>query len=104
MIFRTSLNIGVWNIHGLFSKINNIRYCKLDDPEISKRIADFDVFCSGGGHAVGTGHLWQLVRGGGSPEKMDLHLVQKVLSAKRVVSAKVKTPHLVKMILSAYQY
>ena len=45
MIFRTSLNIGVWNIHGLFSKINNIRYCKLDDPEISKRIADFDVFC-----------------------------------------------------------
>ena len=36
-----------------------------------------------GGHAVGTGHLWQLVRGGGSPEKMDFHLVQKVLSAKR---------------------
>ena len=45
MIPRTFINIGVWNIQGLFQKVNNVKYCKLDDPEILKRISNFDVFC-----------------------------------------------------------
>ena len=39
------INIGVWNIHGLFLKINNIKLNKLDDPELRKRIKMFDIFC-----------------------------------------------------------
>ena len=45
IIPRTFINIGVWNIQGLFPKVNNVKVCKLEDPEILKRIADFDVFC-----------------------------------------------------------
>ena len=33
-----------------------------------------------GGQAIGTGHLWQLVHGGGLPGQKDLQLVQRVLS------------------------
>ena len=36
----------------------------------------------GGGQAVGTGYLWRLVRGGGTPKKMVVQLVQDVLSAE----------------------
>ena len=39
------INIGVWNIHGLFVKINNIKMNKLDDHEVLKRINTFEIFC-----------------------------------------------------------
>ena len=39
------INIGVWNIHGLFLKINNIKLNKLDDEEVQNRIKTFDIFC-----------------------------------------------------------
>ena len=39
------INIGVWNIHGLFLKVNNIKLSKLDDEEVQKRIRSFDIFC-----------------------------------------------------------
>jgi exonuclease III len=45
MIPRTFINIGVWNIHGLFQNVNKVKICKLEDPELLDRIADFDVFC-----------------------------------------------------------
>ena len=45
MLPRTFIKIGVWNIHGLFLKINNVKFCKLDDPEVLNRISEFDVFC-----------------------------------------------------------
>ena len=48
MIPRTFINVGVWNIQGLFQKINNVKICKLEDPEVLKRIADFDVFLFSG--------------------------------------------------------
>ena len=39
------INIGIWNIHGLFQKINNLKLCKLEDDEVQKRIRTFDIFC-----------------------------------------------------------
>ena len=39
------INIGVWNIHGLFLKINDIKLNKLDDPKVRKRIKTFNIFC-----------------------------------------------------------
>ena len=39
------LNIGVWNIHGLFAKINKFKLNKLDEPEFMKRLKKFDIFC-----------------------------------------------------------
>ena len=55
-----------------------------------------------GGQAVGTGHLWQLVHGGGLPGKKDLQLVQRVLSVvKGGICERKVTSQLVKMIPSA---
>ena len=42
---RTFINIGIWNIHGLFQKVNNLKLCKLEDFEVQKRIKKFDIFC-----------------------------------------------------------
>ena len=39
------VNIAMWNIRGLFDKINNVKVCKLDDQEILKRIQTFEIFC-----------------------------------------------------------
>ena len=39
------INIGVWNIHGLFVKVNEYRLNKLEDPEFIKRLGDFDILC-----------------------------------------------------------
>ena len=39
------INIGIWNIHGLFQKINNLKLCKLEDVEVQQRIRTFDIFC-----------------------------------------------------------
>ena len=41
---QTFLNIGVWNIHGLFQNINKVRLSKLEDEEVQKRVKEFDVF------------------------------------------------------------
>ena len=60
--------------------------------------------CKQGGQAVGNGHLWQLVYGGGLPGKKDLQLVQiqRVLSVvKDGVCERKVTSQLVKMIPSA---
>ena len=39
------LNIGVWNIQGLFQSINKYKICKLDDESVRKRIKRFDILC-----------------------------------------------------------
>ena len=39
------INIGVWNIHGLFTMINKFKCCKLKDPEFEKRVNTFDILC-----------------------------------------------------------
>ena len=39
------LNIGVWNIHGIFCNINKSKLCKLDDPEFIRNISSFDILC-----------------------------------------------------------
>ena len=38
-------NFGVWNIHGLFVKVNNYKLNKLRDPELLKRLNNFDILC-----------------------------------------------------------
>ena len=45
VIPQSFINIGVWNIHGLFQSINKLKLCKLEDEEIQKRVQDFDIFC-----------------------------------------------------------
>ena len=37
------LNVGTWNIHGLFTYVNKVKLCKLSDPEFQKRLRTFDV-------------------------------------------------------------
>ena len=39
------INIGVWNIHGLFTKINEYKLNKLDDPSFRERLNTFEIFC-----------------------------------------------------------
>ena len=39
------INVGVWNIHGLFVKINNYKLNKLDDSEFLKRLKQFEILC-----------------------------------------------------------
>ena len=39
------VNIGSWNIHGLFDSINKVKLCKLKDEEFVKRLHDFDILC-----------------------------------------------------------
>ena len=39
------INLGVWNIHGLFVKVNEYRLNKLEDPEFINRLAEFDILC-----------------------------------------------------------
>ena len=39
------INIGVWNIQGLFTKVNYLKLNKLEDPEIFKRITSFELLC-----------------------------------------------------------
>ena len=41
----TYINLGVWNIHGLFVKVNNYKLNKLSDPEFLKRLNNFDILC-----------------------------------------------------------
>ena len=41
----TFINLGVWNIHGLFLKVNNYRLNKLEDPAFLKRLNNFDILC-----------------------------------------------------------
>ena len=39
------INLGVWNIHGIFVKVNNYRINKLEDPAFLKRLRNFDILC-----------------------------------------------------------
>ena len=37
------INVGVWNIHGLFVKTNKLN--KLDDTEFLRRLNQFEILC-----------------------------------------------------------
>ena len=39
------VNVGSWNIHGLFANIKKVRLNKLNDPEFLKRVNTFDILC-----------------------------------------------------------
>ena len=39
------INVGVWNIHGLFSNVNKVKLNKLHDPEFEKRLKSFEILC-----------------------------------------------------------
>ena len=39
------LNIGAWNIQGLFSYVNKTKLCKLEESTFLKRISSFEIFC-----------------------------------------------------------
>ena len=41
----TFVNLGVWNIHGLFTVINSFKICKMQDPHFKKRLKLFDILC-----------------------------------------------------------
>ena len=45
LISYSFIKIGVWNIHGLFVKINKIKLNKLDDPQFIRRLKSFDILC-----------------------------------------------------------
>ena len=45
MIPLNYLNIGVWNIHGLFTNINNFQMNKSEDPAFQSRVRQFDILC-----------------------------------------------------------
>ena len=42
-MFYNYVNVGVWNIHGLFIKGNNTKFNKLEDPEVKKRLKSFEI-------------------------------------------------------------
>ena len=44
-IFYNYINIGVWNIHGLYTSVNTTKLCKIDDHEVKKHIKSFDILC-----------------------------------------------------------
>ena len=37
------INIGSWNMHGLFQKFNSVKICKLDEEIVLNRIKQFDI-------------------------------------------------------------
>ena len=37
------VSIGVWNIQGLFTFVNKVKLCKLDDPAFKMRLSIFDI-------------------------------------------------------------
>ena len=39
------LNVGVWNIHGLFSNVNKVKINKINDPEFKSRLKQFEILC-----------------------------------------------------------
>ena len=39
------LNIGVWNIHGLFSRVNNSKLCKLEETVFLEKIKKIEILC-----------------------------------------------------------
>ena len=43
--YHLQINLGVWNIHGLFVKVNNYKLNKLRDPEFLKRLNNFGILC-----------------------------------------------------------
>ena len=42
-ILYNYINIGVWNIHGLYTSVNKTKLYKIDDHE--KHIKSFDILC-----------------------------------------------------------
>ena len=44
-IFCDFINVGVRNIHGLFSIINKTKLCTIDDYETKRCIKSFDILC-----------------------------------------------------------
>ena len=44
-MFYNYVNVGVWNIHGLFTKGNNSKLKKLEDPELKRKIKSFEILC-----------------------------------------------------------
>ena len=43
MILYNYINVGVWNIQGLFLNVNKSKLCKLGDPVMLERIKSFDI-------------------------------------------------------------
>ena len=39
------INWGVWNIHGLFTNVNNFKLSKIEDPGFKKRLKLFEILC-----------------------------------------------------------
>lgn len=42
---NSSINIGAWNIDGLFSRVANVRTSKLEFPPVQHILNKFDIFC-----------------------------------------------------------
>ena len=43
--FFKKLALGVWNIQGLYEKVNGVRLCKLDEDIFQRTLKRFDIFC-----------------------------------------------------------
>jgi exonuclease III len=41
--FNKSLNICVWNINGVYKKVKNRRYCKLNDSNLASKLCKYDI-------------------------------------------------------------
>ena len=39
------LNIGVWNIHGLFDRVNKVKLCKLEETVFLQKIKKLEILC-----------------------------------------------------------
>ena len=39
------INLGVWNVHGLFTNMNNFKLYKIENPEFKKRLKLFEILC-----------------------------------------------------------
>ena len=37
------MNVGVWNVQGIFTMINKAKFNKLQEPEVLKRVRTFDI-------------------------------------------------------------
>ena len=54
VILNNFLEVGVWNIHGLFSKVNQTKYCKFDEPEFQNALKYLDILCIQESHCKGS--------------------------------------------------
>ena len=48
------VNIGAWNIHGIFKKINSFRYNKVNDSNVLRVLQKYKIFCLIESHHIAT--------------------------------------------------